>query len=101
MKDDELHQQINAQSVVGDNQTQYSPPETPPVFSSDLCSIGQVPEQRIASNTERLENLLASTDWSAMNQQDGNLSTQSVELVYDPILCCYHDPVDDKYYALK
>ena len=101
MKDDELHQQINAQSVDGDKQTQYSPLEKLPVFSSDLCSIGQDPEQRITSNKKRLENLLASTDWSAMNQQDGSVSTQSVELVYDPILCCYHDPVDNKYYALK
>nr|CCA17498.1 predicted protein putative [Albugo laibachii Nc14] len=99
--DDELHQQINAQSVDGDKQTQYSPLEKLPVFSSDLCSIGQDSEQRITSNKKRLENLLASTDWSAMNQQDGSVSTQSVELVYDPILCCYHDPVDNKYYALK
>ncbi|KAF0694249.1 Aste57867_14865 [Aphanomyces stellatus] len=41
----------------------------------------------------RMKSLLESTDWTQQQPM--------VDLVYDPILHCYHDPTSNKYYQLK
>lgn len=77
-----------------------------------------------SSSAHRLKSLLDSTDWSQLAhsplivdsplQQQSRQQTQqpssapspnsmgstSIELVYDPLLHCYYDPVANKYYAL-
>jgi len=80
-----------------------------------------------SSTAKRLQRLLESTEWrslpapaperSSQQRQDrgdhqplgssssslappSSASRNSIELVYDPVLRCYYDPVADKYYAL-
>lgn len=80
-----------------------------------------------SGSSHRLQTLLDSTDWSqlahspmpdgtssVLQQRESRQQTQqpsfalspnsagstSIELVYDPLLHCYYDPVANKYYAL-
>lgn len=80
-----------------------------------------------SSTAKRLQRLLESTEWRSLSAPAPERSSQrrhdrvdpqplvssssspvppspasrnSIELVYDPVLRCYYDPVADKYYAL-
>ncbi|ETK85394.1 hypothetical protein F441_09900 [Phytophthora nicotianae CJ01A1] len=95
-------------------------PESPERSVKPSCPI----ELSSSFSSRRLQSLLESTDWTAeLNAQASSdppsshsssksssrrsaqkpsqtTSSSSIELVYDPILRCYYDPVANKYYAL-
>ncbi|KAG9403409.1 hypothetical protein AC1031_006053 [Aphanomyces cochlioides] len=66
----------------------HSPQPRP---SKDKTILSITPESSLEIHP-RMKSLLESTDWT---------QSPSVELVYDPILHCYHDLTSNKYYQLK